>query len=292
MAVPDRLNYFSCAFRIFLGTFCGFTLLGSSETLALRGADFIEQTLPAEFASDGFPGFLDTRVAPSHRFVIEVPTLALDYGMTDHLTFGSNLASPLLSSLFRTPFLYWKTRYRFFSNSQVSSTLTGYGGGFWPSEGNLLESLFPDSILAKLQNGTFLAVTQNTAIHLERGQVLTLNLMAFRAAGTVLTDSFSGRTSDLSVAGFLPGLGYEILLSRSWSLGLNVLFPIWTELAEENDQITAQFAALKKGTFLMPYRAMANFRMGSSSLLNFGVFGLITGSVIGVFPMAAISTAF
>lgn len=74
----------------------------------------------------GFPGFFDTETLPQYRFMGELPTFGIDFGITPNLTVGVNALS-LLTITSSSSIFYLKSRYRFFSNVSAASAITVYG---------------------------------------------------------------------------------------------------------------------------------------------------------------------
>lgn len=103
------------------------SILAPLEARAQRGQGEATQTPPPKTPLTGFPGAFDTNLADPGSLVLDIPSLSVDYGLTENLTVGTNgwFALPVLVG---SPAIFVKARYRFFSDDSFASAITGYGG--------------------------------------------------------------------------------------------------------------------------------------------------------------------
>lgn len=108
-------------------------IIFSMTALAQRGEKTLTTQILPNKPSTGVPGFFDTNLAQKGALSFEFPTFALDYGITDRLTIGTNgipLINTLISASSSTTLssggFYLKARYQLFAVHDWSSTLTGY----------------------------------------------------------------------------------------------------------------------------------------------------------------------
>jgi hypothetical protein len=126
----------------------------STLSFAQRGEKYaqnIDSTTPPKSPSNGFPGMFDSNVAEKNSFVLDIPLLAADYGVTENVTIGTNgylVAAAALSA----PVVYLKVRHRFVANSNWVSSNTGYLGYFTNRAGAPTEII--DSYFASASNNT------------------------------------------------------------------------------------------------------------------------------------------
>jgi hypothetical protein len=106
-----------------------YAALAGISALAQRGGRYATYAQSPPQHTTGFPGFFDTEVAPAGGFSFDVPSMAVDYGLSERLTIGVNAWS--LVAL-QTGFLgaIFKARYLLFGSESTTFALTTYGGGF------------------------------------------------------------------------------------------------------------------------------------------------------------------
>ncbi|NBO38847.1 hypothetical protein EBU99_09715 [bacterium] len=133
---------------------------------AQRGSDYVSHRPISETPSSGIPGFFDTETASAGSLVFDVPSLSIDYGISEHLTLGTNAVAVLSTSLWlanggksATPIVMLKARYRIFSQEGWTSSVTGYGGGARLQAGQI-NSLESRNILVTYALGTINFVKQ------------------------------------------------------------------------------------------------------------------------------------
>ena len=104
-----------------------FALVPMQRVLAQRGAYFDSNDRVPETPSSGFPGVFDTNTVRAGNFVLDLPTLAVDYGVSERFTLGTSgwIGGALLLGV---PAIYAKARYRFLSAGPVVSAHTAYAG--------------------------------------------------------------------------------------------------------------------------------------------------------------------
>jgi hypothetical protein len=181
-------------------------MLPGRPAAAQRGADYVVQEPSREPASGGFPGLFDSYVAPRRALVVEVPTLAVDYGATENLTVGVS-AGLSIAAIGGVPGGMAKLRYRVYSRPQLASVITVYGGGI--------------AVLSDHSQTWFAAVGSNTSWYVTERHAVTLTLMG------VMMDSRSPQegtyfsiTNEQLVSGLVVGGSYEGFLTRRFGLQL------------------------------------------------------------------------
>lgn len=100
---------------------------------AQRGLTPQKQEQNSNAPSAGVAGFFDTQTAGENDLVGDLPTFAIDYGLTPNVTIGTNGLALLTLAVgatqaSKTPFppLYGKVRYRVFAQDNWSGAVTGY----------------------------------------------------------------------------------------------------------------------------------------------------------------------
>ena len=106
-----------------------FVLGAAPQAFAQRAAEYTSQVPPVEARSSGFPGIFDTAMAPTHDFVLSIPTSSIDFGVSENFTVGTN-GVPYLALIAGKPGGSLKLRYRFFSTRELAAVVTGYAGMF------------------------------------------------------------------------------------------------------------------------------------------------------------------
>ncbi|MBM3383169.1 MAG: hypothetical protein FJY29_12130 [Betaproteobacteria bacterium] len=120
---------------------CGVSWLIASVfqvfAFAQRGQDIpyrTDELGETDTASSGIPGVFDTELSRTGEIIGEFPSFALDYGINDRWTIGTNAISTVLglSDLMQTklnsgvPYFFLKSRHAVFADSGWKGTLTGY----------------------------------------------------------------------------------------------------------------------------------------------------------------------
>ena len=247
----------------------GVVLIFSSQAFAYRGQGYSEQTLPPQKFTSFSPGYFDTNLAPKGRLLGELPTFAMDYGLTENLTIGTS-ALPMLATSFGKPVVYLKMRYRFFSNRRVSSAITGYGSGFWFSDSMDM----PNTSNALSTRGGFLGLTSNTSIYLKNNHVLTFHLTAFRFRISEV-DLQRDLTTDFNIYALAPGVGYQYFPLSWLGLEANLLFPLAFHTFTDSPVSLIKNDLLSGMSDPIPYRVMLTLMTGSKSMLSIGALGVI-----------------
>lgn len=187
---------------------------------AFFGQSSIEQSTPPQTFMSAFPGLLDTNVAPHNSIVLELPTFAIDYGVTENWTLGTNALAVAATAYTLTPVVYLQSRYRFFSNNYISSTITGFGGRSWNGPIHSLIHI-PDS--PKFE-GNLIGITSNTSYYFDKYNTLTFTLISLRLSFEKSYSSLDSVTTNIYT--IAPGFGYQIVPFKFLALSTNFLFPI------------------------------------------------------------------
>jgi hypothetical protein len=214
---------------------------------AQRGEDFTlnEELTVAPQPNHGFPGLLDTEVAPAQGWVINLPATSIYYGVSSRLTIGTVAAAAPL--LFFGPEAYAAhARYRLASTSWFRTTLDALmiagDASVLGGEGTLRLGLFGS----------------NTEFALSPRQRILGHVWLGRAA---LGDLFSAaeRTTALAV-----GASYAAVLREWVSVQVSVLYLAHLSKMESSEGADAQVDLWQK---IDPhnrwaFRAVASFRKG------------------------------
>jgi hypothetical protein len=228
---------------------------------AQRGSNYEPKSLPPQTPLTGFPGLFDTNVADEGSLVVGMPSFAVDYGLTDHLSVGANGWSllPLVSGV---PSIIVKTRYRFLSESSVQSTVSLHGGyiGFRPSSGPRIDAFL--SIL-----------TNNTSFFIGDQTLLNLSLLRFSVSGT------SGQRTDLDYSaigftGYFAAIGGQHFFGKSFGAGVLLMQPLYVDIAVDSAVASGNVNSfVSAGSSSYPgIRLMGEFRLGKRWLLSPGAF--------------------
>jgi hypothetical protein len=231
-----------------------FALVLSSRAEAQRGADYEMQETPPTTPGSGFPGLFDSHLAEQGRFVLEIPTLTADYGVTDRLTIGTSALPLLFMQLGAPPSLYLKTRYRLFSSEKIVSAATLYGGYATNRFGT-----------GKSNDDAFLfGMTSTSSWYVTERKLATLFLGYFKfASRSVEKDGIEYMQS--SVSTLLLGGSYQIWLNKWFGLTGTALASVQSKI--EVDSSTLSVSArigngdVTSGDGLL--RVLAEFRLGS-----------------------------
>jgi len=212
---------------------------------AQRGQAYTRQDPVAKHPGIGFPGFLDTEIAGAGSVVIQAPAFTMHVGLSEHLTFGTNLVFDAIVFSGNPAGLGW-LRYRVRGTPRIQSTLDAIGGGLR---------------IGSTIHHWFLAGISNTSIQLSERHRLTVNLLVGNVAIAVRD---STGTIDAAVTGIGTGLTYAFYV-RSWFALSASLLPIPLMLGRtESSSARADVNFTGASRFLARtfYRAYALFQVG------------------------------
>jgi hypothetical protein len=243
---------------------------------AYRGESaVIQDSIIDGVPSDGLPGYFDAHVAGRGRAVLEIPTMTLDYGVTENFTVGVN-ALPGFILLAGQPAFMGKLRYRFFSTDKLASTISVYGGGFLvtPERSEILSSSL-----------TYGSITSNTTYYFDRYTSINFHLTAARL--TTAVEKSARIKEEVSLFGFIPGIQVQKYFSDSFGLEGLFLIPLVTQAT--GDTVGASFDLnlmyLNGRTRYFPFRLMGNLKTGDEAVLSFGAGGITSFKESKLFPM-------
>jgi hypothetical protein len=178
---------------------CALTF-GQSAAWAQRGADYDVYTAPPSGPSSGFLGFFDSDQLAKGAFTGELPSFSVDYGVTDRWSIGTNALSVLGLSL-GVPNLLLKSRYIFYSDGKVVSSLTGYFGTVWGD-------------ISKGQGVILGLLTSNTSVWIDRRQALGVSLLTGVLEGQ-LGEQGKVNYTRISANGLVLASSYRYVFSES-----------------------------------------------------------------------------
>lgn len=248
-----------------------YLLSQTNQAFAYRGQEFIEQSPPRQTFMNRFPGYFDVNMAPENQVVLETPTLVLDYGVTENLTVGTSLLPIGIAAFSLNPALHLKARYRFYSDKNIVSTITGYLGGFRISK----------SASGDEGYGTWMGGTSNTLLFLNDRHALGLHLTAGIIHGKGWGQSLFSEGS-VSTKLIAPGIGYHFFVSDSWGLEFQAVVPVVLRATAENAGSLEIAELSSTGPLLTPFRFATNFRTSRDSVMTLGI---LSGIGEAAFPL-------
>lgn len=184
--------------------------------------------------TQGFPGFFDTNMAAKDSLVVEwppiilpiipVPSIAVDYGVSDTLTVGTNALVTTVPWLLGAKGVSAKARSLIYGSETMQSVATVYAG----------------YIGAKDLSTSWQVLTSNTAWkigskHIVAAQATIINLGVEMGAPSSL-DYTNLRLSTLGLGG-----GYQHLLSETTAISTYLLAPALTSV--EADTVSTNLNA-------------------------------------------------
>jgi hypothetical protein len=202
----------------------------SAGARAQRGE--INPAKPSALASpsQGFPGFFDTNVAAKGSLVVEwppvilplipMPSIAVDYGVSETLTVGTNALVSTLPWLFGARGISLKVRTLIAGDESMQSAATFYGA----------------YIGSKALNVSWQMVTSNNSWklaprHIVSGQAMLLNFGIATGSESDL-DYTNIRLTNVGL-----GAGYQFIFSDTVAISAHTLAPVYTNL--EADSVAA-----------------------------------------------------
>ena len=227
MALPR--NMFRSSQSALLILSLGFMSI-SSSSLAQRGE--LSDAKPTALANPtaGFPGFFDTNLADKNSLVVEwpplilplipMPSIAVDYGVTDTLTVGTNALVSTLPWLLGARGISLKLRTLIFGDAAMQSAATFYGAYIGSSQ----------------LNASWQIVTSNNAWKLGTRHIISAQAMLMNfglAAGSESDIDYTNlRLTSVGLGG-----GYQFIVSDTAAISAHVLVPAYTNL--ESDSVAA-----------------------------------------------------
>lgn len=245
-------------------TLCFFIFFITHPIFAQRGKDSNQQTSPTATPLGAFAGYFDSGMVPKERFTLDLPATGVDYGLSENFTVGTNAALVTLTTFTIQPFLYLKARYRFFSNKNLSSVITGYGGYVYlsPQNENLKTTI------------SYYNFTSNTSYNFNPYNVLTFHLTALNF-NLQRGDVQDLKYFKLSLDTVAVGLGYQFFFNDTFGLEGQFLYAPFLRISYDDpgQQSSLDFTTSSNA---IPYftRFMVNIKTGKESNLNLGVWNL------------------
>jgi hypothetical protein len=107
-----------------------------NRAIAQRGSAGTAEKASRNSPSSGIPGLFDSNTVFEKSLVADLPSFAIDYGITDNLTLGTSALTAMSTLAWVTdgrnsvpPFLSIKARYRVFTLRNWTASFTGYLSG-------------------------------------------------------------------------------------------------------------------------------------------------------------------
>ena len=206
------------------------TLWPVSAIMAQRGEIHEAKSELFTNPTQGYPGFFDTNMAAKDSLVVEwppiilpiipVPSIAVDYGVSDTLTVGTNALVTTLPWLLGARGVSIKARSLIYGSETRQSAATVYAG----------------YIGAKNLTASWQVLTSNNAWkfgydHIVSAQATLMNLGVESGAATSL-DYTNLRLSTLGIGG-----GYQYLWSDTLAISTYLLAPAWTSVEADTVSI-------------------------------------------------------
>jgi hypothetical protein len=239
-------------------------LFSFSQAVAQRGAEFSETTPPQSLPGAGFPGLFDSRLAEAGKFSLDIPSLSADYGVNDRLTIGTN-GWTLAALALGAPVVYAKMRYRFYSNSSVSSVHTVYFGG----TSNAL------SKASTKASGVLFGLSNNTSFLVGDSGEITSTLF-YSQINYSQEDKETLVYSKFSASFLLAGATYQNWLT-DW-FGPSLMMLVTPYISVDADSSGGAVSAQVAGNQFLMARASAEFMAGKSWLLSPGIYSFVSFS--------------
>ena len=251
---------------------------------AQRGKSVNEEVSNNRTPSHGLPGFFDTEVVQNKNFTLEIPTFAIDYGVTDRFTVGLNAITPLTTALYLSsressgsPVLLLKTRYRIFTTHGWESTLTAH---FLGANASLPSSLEGQKQTKRVR---VLAGTLNTSKHLGSHQIGTSAILANMSASSGKFGGAEQQDDQEHQVAFAAWWRQHIFENFETEL-LAAICPFSKRVSTNPGlRLEVNSACLGKKTFDPGYRGFLNWRSSRAWLWTIGVVSLPAGT-IPVYP--------
>jgi hypothetical protein len=259
--------------------FC--TIIPSLTAVAQRGSTFEGDAKPWQSPSQGFPGYFDTNVAakgsvvvdfPPILVIIPMPFMAVDYGVSDTFTVGTNAILTTVPWLFGAVGGTIKIRSLLYGDETHQSAGTYYGGVIATTRGTPLKFYYQ-------------VMTWNHSYRLGARHSLSghVNYTRFNVA---YGEETSLERISISQASLMLGGGYGFQISPTWALRLNGISPVIQSIdADTTTAALSQSQTLgntKSASAI--YVAQAEYRASDAWLLGFGLLGFSASGSDAVAP--------
>ena len=208
----------------------GLSTAANAQRGAMRPGSPSSFTNPAQ----GYPGFFDTNLADHGSLVVEwppiilpiipVPSIAVDYGVSDTLTVGTNALISTLPWLFGAKGISLKARTLVYGTDSAQSVATVYGGYIAGPEFSSSWELFTSNTAYKL-----------APRHVVSGQLMFLNL------GVELGKESEINYTNIRFSTAAVGGGYQFLLTDRIAISSYLLAALANSV--ESDTVAANLSA-------------------------------------------------
>ena len=200
------------------------SLLWASFALAQRGETL--EAKPGLFTSptQGYPGFFDTNMAEPEALVVEwppiilpiipVPSIAVDYGINERLTVGTNALLTLLPWIAGVKSATVKARTLLYGSESMQSSATAYLGYFGGGEG--LDMYWQ-------------LITSNNAWKVSPRNIVSANA-AFVNFGLEAGDLKGADYTSMQLTTGTIGGGHQFIWDETLSVSTYVMLPFWTSI--------------------------------------------------------------
>lgn len=256
--------------------------IGTSPSFAQRGYEYDSDASPWEEPASGFPGYFDTQVANKNSVVVEFPPMiygliptpfmAVDYGLTDTLTIGTNAIFTTAPWLFGARGVSLKIRSLIYGDEDQQSAWTYYAG-YLSATGRV-------SLTANYHTFTW-----NHAWALAPRHSVTAHLNYHRMSLEVGTMSSLDHAS-IFLSTLVIGGGYDFMLTRKWSFRADTLVSVYQNIeadtASASIDLSSNLSKAKGSTAELV--AQVQFRPVDKWLFGLGGTGVFVGGVTGAAP--------
>jgi hypothetical protein len=207
-------------YKIFLIPFL--VLLNAEFALAQRGETLEAKPALLTSPTQGYPGFFDTNMAEPGALIVEwppiilpiipVPSIAVDYGVNERLTVGTNALLSFLPWIAGVKSATVKARTLLYGTESMQSTATAYLGYFGGS-----------------MNMYWQLLTSNNAWKLSPDNIVSANA-AFINFGLESGDLKGTDYTSIQLTTGAIGGGHQYLWDETISISTYVMLPIWTSV--------------------------------------------------------------
>jgi hypothetical protein len=246
--------------------FASASFIDSQRAFGQRGQSYGGHAKPWSANTQGFPGYFDSNMAEENSLVVEFPPMllgivptpfiAVDYGVTETLTVGTNAAWTVLPYLFGAKSLSVKARTLLIGDQSEQASATYYGG---------VISIPTDTSL----NAYYHILTWNHAWRIASSHTLSAhgNLIRMNLEQGTIRDL---NHAQLNFDAMMLGAGYGYEFNERWSLRGNGIITAYQSIEADTAAATFNQSLNIKSISSYTSIATAQFEYRSSEKWLFG----------------------
>jgi hypothetical protein len=218
-----------------------------------------EQLDPAFVPSQNFPGYFDTNVTPERRFMFSLPLGELSFGVTKN--FSVNLNLPIIFYMIDTwnPGFLLSMRYRFFSNQNLSSALTGYAGYFKYKNSDDKFKIY------------YLNATYNNMISINKKNLINTQINGLKINYHSWEDN-AQNTDKKTLNLILFAIGHTYIITKKWDISNLISVPLVFDFYQETNRSNSKISFNHIKNYPVFYRIVLDWNVTKNSLITFGGF--------------------